>query len=425
MTRSLTEILGCPSSAFSSSRSAHAAVHRDLGRDVEVRAPAPSTAACAWRWSRASATAATSSNSASGRGGITNCGARAAVGRGHPPAGAAARRGAACGLDVAADDAAARARCPGSAAGRRRTGAAILRASGEAFTRPARGRRRRGGGGRRRRAAAGAVGDRRAVVAGTDAVGSSMRRGGGPRAGGRRRGGRRRGASAAGAGAAAPPARAPRARRPRLGDVLVGLRDDADQRAHRHRAARRPTRILRRTPAPKASISTLALSVSTSARMSPPLIAVAFLLQPLDDLAGLHGLRELGHHHLGDPSRFRHTCADAPPAILRLRRRLQLLEVLRVRHRRVLAGDPLDRRVEIVEGLLGDDGRDLGAHAGEARARLHHHRAVGLPDGADDRLRVHRPQRARIDDLDRDAVLGQLLRRPPGRGTSCPCRRPR
>src|SRR5207249_9724651 len=32
------------------------------------------------------------------------------------------------------------------------------------------------------------------------------------------------------------------------------------------------TRILRRTPAPNASISTSALSVSTSARMSPPLI---------------------------------------------------------------------------------------------------------------------------------------------------------
>ena len=68
-------------------------------------------------------------------------------------------------------------------------------------------------------------------------------------------------------------------------------------------------------------------------------------------------------------------------------RRLDLLEVARVRHRRGRAGHALDGRVEIVEGLLGDDGGDLGAHAGEARARLHHHRPVRLAHGAQDRLR--------------------------------------
>src|SRR4051812_12635939 len=41
----------------------------------------------------------------------------------------------------------------------------------------------------------------------------------------------------------------------------------------------------------------------------------------------------------------------------------ELLQVRRVRHRYVLAGDARDRRIEIVEGLFHDAGGDLGADA--------------------------------------------------------------
>src|SRR6185436_13354540 len=45
-------------------------------------------------------------------------------------------------------------------------------------------------------------------------------------------------------------------------------------------------------------------------------------------------------------------------------RQCELFEVGRIRHRHVLAGDPCDRRVEIVEGVFHDAGGDLGADAG-------------------------------------------------------------
>ena len=96
--------------------------------------------------------------------------------------------------------------------------------------------------------------------------------------------------------------------------------------------------------------------------------------------------------------------------VLRVRDR-GLLEPLRVRHRHVGAGDPLDRRVEVVEGLLLDQRREVGADAAVRPALLDDHAAVRLADRVEDRVEVERAQRARVDHLGLDAVLvGERLR---------------
>ena len=225
------------------------------------------TAACAWRWPRGSASAARSSNSTPGATGTAGDRAARAARAPREPAR----------LDVAAHDAAARPAARGPAADRRPT----ARRSSAPAARPSAARRRRARGsaaaaGRsaRRHGAAGGGCSRRARARSAAVDGDGVRPPD-PRAG-----------AAGGTAAGGWPSRSPRRRRalrlqPRppalrppgsatAGDVLVGLRDDADERADGHRAARRASRILRRTPAPNASISTSALSVSTSARMSPP-----------------------------------------------------------------------------------------------------------------------------------------------------------
>ena len=58
------------------------------------------------------------------------------------------------------------------------------------------------------------------------------------------------------------------------------------------------TRILPSVPSSTASTSMVALSVSISAITSPDLDGVAFLLEPLGEIALLHGRRERGHEDL-------------------------------------------------------------------------------------------------------------------------------
>src|SRR4030095_10381705 len=175
-------------------------------------------------------------------------------------------------------------------------------------------------------------------------------------------------------------------------------------------------KILRSTPLPNASISTSALSVSTSARMSPdwtrsPSFLSHLMILPLSMASESLGMSTLETAMSALPVAV--GVADAAHGFdnALLRGRLGLLEIARVRNRGRHAGHPFHRRVEIVEGLLGDDGRELGPHAGEAGPRLHHHGAMGLAYRLEARPRVQRLQRAWSDDLDRDAVLGQLLGR--------------
>src|SRR5215211_338403 len=89
-----------------------------------------------------------------------------------------------------------------------------------------------------------------------------------------------------------------------------------------------------------------------------------------------------------------------------LMRHCGLLERLGVGHRRVGPGHPLHRRVEVVERLLLDERRQVRPDAAVRPALLDDHRTIRLLDRLDDGVEVERPQRARIDHLGLDLVLG-------------------
>src|SRR5689334_11932957 len=141
------------------------------------------------------------------------------------------------------------------------------------------------------------------------------------------------------------------------------------------------TRILRSTPAPNASISTSALSVSTSARMSPlwtrsPSFLSHLMTLPLSICSESFGITTFVTAMSAAPVRvtnLAHRIHD-----LFFRRRLGALEVARIGHRRLGAGHAFHGRVEIVECLLGDLGGDLGSHTSESGAGLDDHSAMGF-----------------------------------------------
>ena len=60
------------------------------------------------------------------------------------------------------------------------------------------------------------------------------------------------------------------------------------------------------------------------------------------------------------------------------------------------------RRIEVGEGLLRDDGGDLGAVAAGQVVLVHDERLAGLAHRGQDRLLVDRRQRAQVDNLDID-----------------------
>ena len=76
---------------------------------------------------------------------------------------------------------------------------------------------------------------------------------------------------------------------------------------------------------------------------------------------------------------------------------------------RVEAADPENRRLEGVEALLGDPGRDLGAHAEVGVRLVGDDDATGLADRLEDRLHVERREGAQVDDLDAPALLRRRL----------------
>ena len=135
---------------------------------------------------------------------------------------------------------------------------------------------------------------------------------------------------------------------------------------------------------------------------------VALGLQPPDDRARLHALaepRELDlSRHFSRPSRIavQHVGGVRDDELLHHRRE---------RERRELRAHALHRSVEPVEGLVLDDGRDLGAEAHALDGLVRDDAAVRLLHRLDDRLLVERLQRPRVDDLDRDTLLLRLLGR--------------
>jgi hypothetical protein len=82
-----------------------------------------------------------------------------------------------------------------------------------------------------------------------------------------------------------------------------------------------------------------------------------------------------------------------------------LLEALGVGGGDLSTGDTDGRSVQVVEGVLGGQGDDLGGDTERGETGLDGHHGAGLLDGVDDGLEVERLDRAEVDDLSLNAVL--------------------
>ena len=213
----------------------------------------------------------------------------------------------------------------------------------------------------------------------------------------RRRGGRRRRRGARrrcrGVGGAARLPRCPRPR-PRSGSAPRRPRASARPRRRAPAPCRRPATESRRSPcrssrrratwssATVSPASTCQATSSTSAMPSP-------MSGILMTWTGHHGASITRAQRLADALRPR-----------------EVRPLLRVRIRRVPAGDALDRRLEVVEAVLLHQRRQLGAEAAGAR-RLVHDRRSGRSSSPTRRSvsRSSGQMRAQVDDLGVDAGL--------------------
>jgi hypothetical protein len=82
-----------------------------------------------------------------------------------------------------------------------------------------------------------------------------------------------------------------------------------------------------------------------------------------------------------------------------------LLETLGVRGGDLSTGDTDGRSVQVVEGVLGGQGDDLGGDTERGETGLDGHHGAGLLDGVDDGLEVEGLDGAEVDDLGLNAVL--------------------
>jgi hypothetical protein len=82
-----------------------------------------------------------------------------------------------------------------------------------------------------------------------------------------------------------------------------------------------------------------------------------------------------------------------------------LLEALGVRGGDLSTGDTDGRSVQVVEGVLGGQGDDLGGDTERGETGLDGHHGAGLLDGVDDGLEVEGLDGAEVDDLGLNAVL--------------------
>src|ERR671916_786225 len=90
---------------------------------------------------------------------------------------------------------------------------------------------------------------------------------------------------------------------------------------------------------------------------------------------------------------------------LLLARESRELQVARVRRRDLRPAHPLDRGVQIVEGPVLDDRRDLARDPEPPPLLLNRHRPMRLLDRLDYGVLVERPDRAQVYDLGADAVF--------------------
>src|SRR5215213_7238966 len=162
-------------------------------------------------------------------------------------------------------------------------------------------------------------------------------------------------------------------------------------------------------PASSASSSSVTLSVSISAMGSPSETSSPSLLSHLtrvpssiaSPILGMITSGNLLLLHVKNPTgRVRH---------LLLAREGRQLQIPRVGRRHLRPAHPLHRCVEVVEGPVLDDRRDLARDPEPPPLLLHRHRPVRLLDRRYDDVLVEWPDGAQIYDLGADAIF--LLQR--------------
>src|SRR5439155_12022652 len=171
------------------------------------------------------------------------------------------------------------------------------------------------------------------------------------------------------------------------------------------------TRILRSVPDANASRSITALSVSISASTSPlstrspsalrhftttpssiESVSLGMITRLATSLSPCQYLTRRGHHlvHVRDGG---------------------VLEVARVRHRRVTPGDADARAVQVIEHPAIQALGDLRAEAGKGPALLNDDDLAGFLRRRSQGRQIQRAQRTRVDHFRLDAFLCQLLGR--------------
>src|SRR6202158_877756 len=167
-------------------------------------------------------------------------------------------------------------------------------------------------------------------------------------------------------------------------------------------------RMRRTTPEADASISMFALSVSTSKSTSPfstrsPSFLCHATRRPSSIVSPSFGRITRVTVTRG---RLRSSCDELfrdAHDVLDLRHD-GLLEMLRVRDRRLETGEPPWRAIKMVEVFLGDDRGDLAAIPTALDRLMHDEQAMRLADRSEHRVAVERHQAAQVDDLRLDAL---------------------
>ena len=211
----------------------------------------------------------------------------------------------------------------------------------------------------------------------------------------------------------------------RLGDVAVGRRRRRRRprrpRARSPRASCRPrpsrppgrgSRRARPTPGDGTSVSTLSVEISSSALVGLDLLA--HLLEPLRDRPLGDGDAHLGHDDVDCAVRQPSSTPRAPLSPLTTSSTCGMYAFSSGGENGTGESGAvirLQRRVEILERLLRDRRRDLGAEAAGSRVLVQHEHLRRLSRRLEHRLLVPRQDRAQVDDLDRDAVV-ELRSRP-------------
>src|SRR3954453_5823576 len=125
---------------------------------------------------------------------------------------------------------------------------------------------------------------------------------------------------------------------------------------------------------------------------------------------GFRGNGQYPKPHTSDAQPYLDDPPDGGDDVVLVRERPPL-KAFGVRQRHVLAADPLRWRVQVVKRGVHDAGDDLATDATLLGGLVADYEAPRLLDRLHDGVDVQRRDRARIDHLDADALLGQLLGR--------------